>query len=374
MLNVLNSLISADQIQKLNVSSHVNITGSYIDFTNLHLLTTNIINLTIEDCQVNVSLLSGNFTSVTFRTCKIIQTATNFKSNSVSINQCSFSAESIESLDCETLSIFASGNEQLIQLPLKSKAIRKTADLRGCILDLCGVAGNWTELACYDCFLKRINNVDDTQYQLNKTNQINNIKECELGSQQAKIKLTLNQSQLQDLNQLSGQWHYIWLDTCTFLSPQLPDHQIVSGIIYIQNVNINDFSCFQASHIRIFKCTVKNIPQNSVLDLNNCNIQLDSKLPKINSITLCDCRIFKFRVLNFPIKSISFRGKHYGYQYILEEFKKSYNTNKHKKWNMNKSVKQEQKRISIKQTLVQNIFICNSKMLTTIQQLLISSE
>ncbi|CAL6036994.1 Hypothetical_protein [Hexamita inflata] len=372
MLNVLNSLISADQIRKLNVSSHVNITGTYIDFTNLHLLTTNILNLTIQDCQVNLTLLSGNFTSVTFRQCKIIQTATNFKSISVSIDSCSFSAESIESLDCETLSLFVLGNKQLIQLPLKSKATRKTADLRGCTLDLSGVAGNWTELACQDCHLKKIDNVDDTKSQLNKTNQINNIKECERGSQLA--KLNLRYCELSDLKQLTGKWHSIWLDNCTFQSPQLPDQQIVSGDVYVDNVNLADFSFFQTSDIRISKCTVKNIPQNSVSDLCRCNIQLVSKLPKIQSITICNCILFKFSILNFHNKSISFRGKHNGYQYILEDYRKSFNTNKYKKWNMNKRVKQEQNRVSIKQTLVQNIFICNSKMLTSIQQLFPGSE
>ncbi|CAL6065484.1 Hypothetical_protein [Hexamita inflata] len=372
MLNVLNSLISADQIRKLNISSHVNITGTCIDFTNLHLLTTNILNLTIQDCQVNLTILSGNFTSVTFQRCKIIQTATNFKSISVSIDLCSFSAESLESLDCETLSIIASGNKQLIQLPLKSKATRKTADLKGCVLDLSGVAGNWTELACQDCHLKKIDNLDDTKCQLNKTNQINNIKECERGSQLAKLKL--NFCQLSDLKQLAGIWHSIRLNTCTFQSPQLPDQQIVSGGVYVDNVNINDFSFFQTPDIRISKCTVKNIPQNSVSDLCRCNIQLVSKLPKIQSITICNCILFKFSILNFHNKSISFRGKHNGYQYILEDYRKSFNVNKRKKWNMNKRVKQEQKRIQIKQTLVQNILNSTQCISAQVQQLNGGSE
>ncbi|CAL6065492.1 Hypothetical_protein [Hexamita inflata] len=357
-LNTYHSTLYVNQIHTLNVSNQVHITSSHIDYQHLHqLVYISIINLTILDNKVNLSLLSGNFSSVTFRQCEIIENSFNFKAKSICISNCQYSAESIESFDCETLGIFASGNKQLIQLPLKSKATRKTADLRGCTLDLSGVAGNWTELDCQDCVLDKSMHID--KYLQGNQKTVLRLKHCELS----------------DLDQLTGKWYQICIYDSYFRALQVSDQNIVSISVNVENVNINDFSCFQTSHIRISKCAVKSVPENSVLEFNECNLSLAPNQINSNSIRIRNCNLINFSVLNLPINSISFRGaQHHEYQLLYDSYIKSFNINKRMKWNLNKRVKQEQKRIQIKQKLVQNIFICNSKMLTTIQQLFPGSE
>ncbi|CAL6036986.1 Lipocalin_family conserved site [Hexamita inflata] len=357
-LNTYHSTLYVDQIHTLNVSNQVHITSSHIDYQHLHkLVYISIINLTILDNTVNLSLLSGNFTSVTFRQCKIIENSFNFKAKSICISNCQYSAESIESLDCETLSIFASGNKQLIQLPLKSKATRKTADLKGCTLDLSGVAGNWTELDCQDCVLEKSMHIDK-YLQGNQKTQLR-LKHCELS----------------DLDQLAGKWYQICIYDSNFRALQVSDQNIVSSSVNVENVNIDDFSCFQTSHIRISKCTVRSVPENSVLEFNECNLSLAPNQINSNSIRIRNCVLNYFSVLNLPINSISFRGaQHHEHQLLYDSYIKSFNINKRMKWNMIKRVKQEQKRIQIKQIFVQNILNSTQCISAQVQQLNGGSE
>ncbi|CAL6065442.1 Lipocalin_family conserved site [Hexamita inflata] len=350
-LTVIDSLISVEQIQSLQVRTHLHIVGSNIDYQKLHILNPLTINLTLKqsDQEINLSLLNWNFASITFRQCQIIQTSLYIKAKSIYINDCVYSTESLESLDCETLSIFACRDKQLIQLPLKSKAIQKIAELRGCILDLSGVADNWTELECYDCLLQKTNQINIQQH----------------GSKQAKLQLKF--CKLSDLNQLAGRWHSIWLDDCKLLDHQQLDQKIYSKSILLNSVNIQDFSCFQTPQFQISNCTVKQFPQY----ISDFVSDQDSE----QKLIIKNCILFKFSVLNFPINSISFRGlKHYEYKLLYDRYTKSSHINERKKLNLDKRIKQEQKRVQIKQTFVQNISISTQNIFDHIFQLHCSSE
>ncbi|CAL6037044.1 Lipocalin_family conserved site [Hexamita inflata] len=349
-LKVIDSLISVEQIQSLQVRTHLHIVGSNIDYQKLHILNPLTINLTLQqsDQEINLSLLNWNFTSITFRLCQIIQTSFNIKANSICINNCEYSTESLESLDCETLSIFACRDKQLIQLPLKSKAIQKIAELRGCILDLSGVVQNWTELECYDCLLQKTNQINIQQH----------------GSQQTKLQLKF--CKLSDLNQLAGRWYSIWLDDCKLLAHQQPNQKIYSKSILLDTVNTQDFSCFQTQQFQVSNCTVKQFPIVSDFVQDQ-----DSK----QKLIIKNCILFKFSMFHFPIKSISFEGfKHYEYKLLYDRYIKSSNINERKKLNLFKRIENEQKRVQIKQTFVQNILISTQNIFDRILQLNCSSE
>ncbi|CAL6065458.1 Hypothetical_protein [Hexamita inflata] len=351
-LHVENTIISADQIYKLNVLAQVDITGSNIDYQNLYLLTTPTINVTLNDCIVNLSVFKGNFTSVTLINCKLLQTAQNFKAESVYIGSCEFNTESVESLKCQTMYMTASGNKSL-KLPLKSQASRKIANLRGCVLDLSGVAENWTQLDCYDCELKR----NDEHLQ---------------GGQSAILEL--KQCTVQDLNQLEGKWKYIYIKECSFGIQQTVNIKIFSQSVKIENTNISDFFCFQTTHLKISQCIVKQIPQDSNLVLENCQLKLTLNQPKVFEISIKNCILNQFSVRFFPnVKNISFCGNA-PYQIVVSKFFKSTKNMLSKQRSQKKRIIQELNRIVPKRIYIKNLYNCQCVVIIICEQLNIGFE
>ncbi|CAL6004982.1 Hypothetical_protein [Hexamita inflata] len=347
-LHVENTIISAEQIYKLNVLAQVDIIGSNIDYQNIYLLTTPTINITLNDCNVNLSVFKGNFTYITLNKCKISQMAQNFKAKQVTIGNCQFNTESLENLDCQSLYISESGNKSF-QLPLKSQATEKIAYLTGCVLDLSGVADNWSSLDCKECVLKRNNVIQHLQ-----------------GGQSAYLKL--KQCTIQDIDQLEGKWYHIYIQECSFGIQHTITQKIFSQSVKIENTNISDFFCFQTAHLKISNCIVKQIPQDSNLVLESCQLKFILKQPKVFELSIKNCTLIQFSLRFFPdVKNISFSGN-MPYQIVVRNFLKSTKNMQSKQISQKKRIVQELNRIVPKRIYIQNIQFCYSLIIDICEQ------
>ncbi|CAL6036984.1 Hypothetical_protein [Hexamita inflata] len=331
-LRVQHSLISTQQIQKLE----------------------NNIYLTVTDCDIDLSFFYGYFASISLNQCKISQTAQNLKVKYVYISDCSFNTESLESIDCETLQI--SGKQKYIVLPLNSKAARKLANLKGCTLDLSGVAENWTELKCDECKLQRVDN-DIQQNQSHSTN------------------LQLYNCKLSDYSLFVGKWGQISLVNCNFQCLNNFYQKIISYQVELENVNISDFSCFQTIHLKITNCIVKEIPKYANLVLDGCQLILSPKYIQVYGITIKNCFLAKFSIIYFPkINRIQFCNQNAQNQNFISSFLKSKKNIKYRKASLTKRMKQELNRIVLKRSLVLNFQLNMDSIKIAIQQLKIGCE
>ncbi|CAL6037000.1 Hypothetical_protein [Hexamita inflata] len=298
--------------------------------------------------------------SVSLYECKISQTALNLKANQFSVIDCTFNEESLESIDCETL--YISGNRQQIILPLKSKATRKVANLKGCALDLAGVAQNWTELKCEECEI--IRNYNLIEQWKERQNQISN-------QQSYFANLVLTQCKLYEIDQLVGKWKQISIIDCDFECQNGFSQKIMVGTAYVDSTNFSNFSCFQAQFLIISNCAVNFVPQKSVLVFDRCLLSFSQKQTKVSRITVKNCKLNKFRISLFPdIKYIQFcNQQNEQYQNIVINFVKSQKISKCVKQSLSKRRKQQLNRIIPKRSLVLKIQLSHSLMYETFQQL-----
>ncbi|CAL6065496.1 Hypothetical_protein [Hexamita inflata] len=180
-----------------------------------------------------------------------------------------------------------------------------------------------------------------------------------------------------DLNQLVDTWNTIFLDKCKFRTQGIPnDQKIVSTCVYIDDVNLTDFSCFKATHLKVSNCTVTNIPQNSNVTADRCKLQIQKQsFFRIHSLTIINCALYMFSSTYFNHASnIQFRDKHQNYQKLLEIHSKSVQILYRIGQNHRKRKQQEDKRVQSKMLRVQKLFSSQNKLLTVFKYLFCSSE
>ncbi|CAL6036976.1 Hypothetical_protein [Hexamita inflata] len=368
-LNTINTHLQLEQLKHLSTDSQFNIavnSSLQFDFENSFQLENAVTNLTLNDCKINLSHFNGAFISVFLRNCDLFNAAPNFKAKSVYISSCTCKAVGLESLLCETLQIFGqSKSKSAFEIPLRSKAIRKLAEFRGYTIDLSGLAGSWAKIECEDCDIQNFNAQDL------------NADKCQIeNTTDARTELRLKRCEL-DLNQLVGTWNTIFLDKCKFRTQSIPnDQKIVSTCVYIDDVNLTDFSCFNATHLKVSNCTINCIPQNSNITTDRCKLSLPTtSFFRIHSLTIINCTLYMFSSTYFNHASnIIFKDRHQNYQKMLEVHCKSAQTLSKIIQNRLKRIKQEDKRVQSKILRVQKLFSSQNKIMIVFKNLFCSSE